>query len=150
MLPVLHTSYVYRETYVKGLEDIIDLESTDATHASDTGEITGEDVPGNVAFALKFQTGHTGRSARGRNFISGIPEDAVTGNTITEAYADAYRDAYTSIATALNSGGFPMVVVSRYTLGAKRTVGLTLPVTVISYTDLNIDSQRNRLAGRGG
>jgi hypothetical protein len=149
MLAVLSQDYIYRETYVKGLEDIIDLEATDATHASDPGEIAAAAMPGNVAFAIKFQTGHTGRSARGRNFVAGLTEAAVTGNLLDSTYADAIRDAYVSIGTALNAGGYPQVVVSRYTNGAKRATGLTLPVTVISYTDLAVDSQRGRLAGRG-
>jgi len=149
MLAILSVDYTYRATYVKGLEDIIDLEATDATHASDPGEIASPSMPGNVAFAVKFETGHTGRSARGRNFVSGLTEAAVTGNFLSEAYADAFRDAYISIGTALNAGGYPQVVVSRYSGGVKRTTGLTLPVTVISYSDLAVDSQRGRLAGRG-
>jgi len=148
-LALLSEDYTVRECYVKGLEDIIDLESTYADHASAPGEIAAPSLPGNVAFAVKFQTGHTGRSARGRNFIGGIPESAVLGNVLDVAYADGYRDAYISIGTALNSGGFPQVVVSRFSAGVQRASGITLPVTVISYTDRNIDSQRGRLAGRG-
>jgi len=149
MLPQLGGDYIFREVYVKGLENMIDLESLDATHSGEPGTQEGSSVTGNVSFVIKFQTGHTGRSARGRNYVGGLPYSVGQGNTVNSTYADDLVAAYISIMTALNAGGARHVVVSRFSAGAKRSTGLTLPVTIISYTDLNLDSQRGRLAGRG-
>lgn len=146
MLPNLGDVYVYRETYVKGLANVLDLEATIADHAGDLGGQTSPTLPANNSFAIKFQTGFTGRSARGRNYVTALTEGDVTTNFLSTTRANAIRDAYISIATALNAGGYPHVVVSRYTGGAKRTTGLTLPVTVIAYSDLRVDSQRGRLS----
>jgi hypothetical protein len=41
------------------------------------------------------------------------------------------------------------VVVSRFSGGVERVTGVTTPVVQAAYHDLNLDSQRRRLTGRG-
>lgn len=113
------------------------------------GGIDGSANPNNVSFAIQFGTGIPGRSFRGRNYIVGIDENAVTANAIAAATANAFVAAYTALGAAAAVAGQQWVVASRFTAGAPRTTGITTPVETASYVDLIVDSQRRRLPGRG-
>lgn len=108
----------------------------------------GTPFPSNVTVATTFLTQTAGRSFRGRNYFVGINGAYVTGNTITTAFATALQLAYAALLTDLAAAGWTWVVVSRYSLGAPRVSGLATPVTA-TRTQLDLDSQRRRLNGRG-
>jgi len=131
---------------------------TDATGAQaaagfsvGTGGVGGGPAPNNVSFAISFHTALSGRSYRGRNFIPGIPLQAVSGNTITSDFITNYVNAY----NALTPGGgavtpsWTWVVVSRVSGGVDRVAGQATPITFATNTDNIIDSMRRRLPGRG-
>lgn len=105
--------------------------------------------PNNVSFVIKFLTSGRGRSSRGRNYIVGLPDTTVNGNSIQAAHADALVAAYSQLLAAgvITEGAWS--VVSRYADGLPRSPGIAQLVTGASYTDLTIDSQRRRLPGRG-
>lgn len=106
--------------------------------------------PGNVALAISFRTVNRGRSFRGRNFIPGIPNDQITGNTVASGVVEAIEGAYADLLTRHSiSGDGAWVVVSRFTAGAPRTTGVATDVTSASVVDPLVDSQRRRLTGRG-
>ena len=88
-------------------------------------------------------------AARGRNYIVGLAEDVVSGNSVTPGFAAAVTAAYTALITATGAGPWLWVVVSRYSNGAPRSQGLAQAVNAALLTDTNIDSQRRRLSGRG-
>lgn len=113
------------------------------------GTFSGVALPNNVTMAVKFLTDGRGRSARGRNYIVGIPDSEVTGNTISAAYRNSIVSAYNELrdSTVITSGEH--VVVSRFTGGNPRTTGLAQEVTGVAITDAIVDSQRRRLPGRG-
>lgn len=143
----LSTEYGFREIYVTNLTS-----STSPTFAlpiAGTGAVTGSSLPSSSCICMSFRTAERGRSARGRNYVSGLAEDEVTGNTLGLTRADAIRDAYAAIPAALVTGDWTWVVVSRFTNGAPRATGVTIPVTTVTYADRFLDSQRRRLTGRG-
>lgn len=143
----LSTEYGFREIYVTNLTS-----STSPTFAlpiAGTGSVTGASLPSSSCICMSFRTAERGRSGRGRNYVSGLAEDEVTGNTLALSRADALRDAYAAIPTALVSGDWTWVIVSRYSNGAPRATGLVIPVTTVTYADRFLDSQRRRLTGRG-
>jgi len=119
-----------------------------------TGAQSGVALPNNVTLAIKFNTGLAGRSFRGRNYFVGLGENQVTGNSLVEATRDAIVDAYETLAASLIGDDLALVVLSLFSgvdeegHPIPREAGVATPVTSFSM-DLNTDSQRRRLTGRG-
>lgn len=118
--------------------------------ADTTGESAPPTLPGNVCVSISFRTAGRGRSSRGRNYVSGLPDSQVVGNDIT----GDYRDQLASVYAGLLDGDFlptgvTWVVVSRYHNNAPRATGITAPITSVTIVDTALDSQRRRLRGRG-
>lgn len=119
-------------------------------------------LPGNVALAVKFITGLTGPNRRGRNFVSGMAEERVNGNDLTDIGRDGILGAYASLRDDLVGAGYDHVVASFYNGTAlqlqpngetrrkpiPRATALITPIN--NYTaNSQLDSQRRRLSGRG-
>lgn len=106
-------------------------------------------MPNNVTVAVKWLTGRTGRSYRGRTYHLGLRNGQVVGNTIVPVHLTWLLNSYTELVVAnLTSNDAGMVVASRYENKTPRTTGLVTLVTNVS-VDPTIDSQRRRLPGRG-
>lgn len=114
-----------------------------------SGSVGQESMPGNVALCVSFRTLFRGRSARGRNYVAGIPTTALTLNTFSSVFTDAVIEAYQDMSAAADSEGLNWCVVSRYTGGAPRTEGVAFTINTVRVVDLIADSQRRRLPGRG-
>lgn len=114
-----------------------------------SGEDTSEALPGNASWTISFHTAGRGRSSRGRNYVPGLSADGTSGNQVTSGFAANVRTAYENILTGAGAPDALHVVVSRYHNNAPRAEGLAVQVTSYVITDLNIDSQRRRLNGRG-
>lgn len=117
------------------------------------GQIAGEAAPNNCTMAVSFQTGLSGRSFRGRNYVPCLTNSQVTGNYIDSTWAQSIVDAYSDLTFPANigilPGGWEWVVLSRKSGGVDRSVGVFTEITNVVVTDLVVDSQRNRLPGRG-
>lgn len=105
---------------------------------------------------LKIETGHAGRNFRGRFYVMALPQNQYdTANTINAATASAWVADLDALRIDLDIAGFPMGVLSRQSKTVNptpphlRPTGLLTDATTVSITDLNIDSQRRRLPGRG-
>jgi len=149
ILPIVTTDYVLREVYAI---DLTTENSGSATHtvaASTQGLDASPALPNNVAICVSFRTAQRGRSFRGRNYIAGLTEGDVTGNTIAAAQSSALVTAYGQLFSLFPPGGAFWVVVSRFTANLPRTVGISTPVTSVLIVDSTVDSQRRRLPGRG-
>lgn len=147
VLPVLSADLQLVEVYCKGLENAIDLQSLYVPGAPVAGGVASPTLPNSVACCISFRTGFTGRSARGRVYIPGIPEGNVTGDQFTGSFANGLAsDIATFFGDLLPSfPGAQHVIVSRYTAGALRPTGETLPVTAYVSTDNFVDSRRSRV-----
>lgn len=123
---------------------------------------TGGGMPGNVALAIKFKSGLTGRNRNGRLFLAGMSEEDVNGNTITDAVRDQILIDFGTLRDTLLGFGWTPVVASFYDGTVltdlpngetrKRPVprAMALLTPIVQYVaDTNLDSQRRRLAGRG-
>lgn len=114
------------------------------------GSVTAASLPNNVAYCISKYTGLRGRSFRGRMFIPGIPENArTTASHVDPAFRVSIATGCASLLGGMISGGFPPVVVSRFTAGAARATGIATPITQLAPVDDVLDSQRRRLPGRG-
>jgi hypothetical protein len=103
-------------------------------------------MPGSIACCISFRTAARGRSARGRNYVSGIQETHVTDNLFDTTMVNWLVAQYE---TLMGGGTFPAnwqwVVISRYGDGEARPAALIREVTDVLSTDLHVDSQRKRV-----
>lgn len=109
------------------------------------GTAAGAAVPNNVSYAIKFTTGLSGRSYRGRFYVLGMLATTVTGNTISSASGAAFVTAVAALGTDATAVSFVHTVVSLVNGGAPRVTGVATPITTYSFTDLVVDTQRRRL-----
>lgn len=110
-----------------------------------TGPLTGPAMPNQNAVVLTKRSGLTGRSARGRVYHCGFTEDQVSGNFITDPYADDVNNAWQAFVEALNEDDFVMVILSRRTGGVLRPAGIAFNMTSLGLRNNRIDSQRRRM-----
>lgn len=114
---------------------------------------TGSTAPAplNVTFCYKLSTGLAGRSQRGRLYMPGISTGSLNGNQIIAAHADSFLTRLNSLPAALTAANpnWKWGVLSYRADKTWRSVAQFTPITTAVYTDLNIDSQRRRLTGRG-
>lgn len=106
-------------------------------------------MPNSVTVAIKWGTGLTGRSFRGRSYHVGLVEGQVLNNALETATVAGLLASYNSLIANISGGGYTLVVASRVANGVPRVSGVTTPILVASYADTTIDSQRRRLPGRG-
>jgi hypothetical protein len=121
-----------------------------------TGSGGDRPVPSNVAYAIQFKTGLSGRSFSGRNYIPGLLEEDVTSNDVTSDLRTGLLSYYSTMRAAVSELGFTHVVVSRFSgvdpdtgRPIPRTTGIATPVLSYTTFDATVDSQRRRLPGRG-
>jgi hypothetical protein len=104
----------------------------------------------NVTFAVKLATGFSGRSARGRIYIVGVPAGAIAGVDVTSTWAaQVVASVGTLISNLAAASGQQLVVCSKFHNGTARPVAVNYVVTGAVAVDLHLDSMRRRLAGRG-
>lgn len=145
----LPAAYEAREVYAIDLSSATGSTATAPFPSGSNGERAGEALPNNCSFVISFRTALRGRSFRGRIYWPGLDASSVTGNEVTETYAGQILLAVGATRSALFLDDFQHTVVSRYSGGAPRAVGLPSIVTEILYVDRFVDSQRRRLPGRG-
>lgn len=139
---------VYVRTEIRGLAVENDISTSNNTSANPGSDISPT-LPNNVTFAIKKESGLTGRSARGRTYWIGIPQDklvAADENTLSAAFIAALVANVDSVRTSINAVAlWEPVLVSRFAGGVQRAFGVTFPW--ISSTNVNvvIDTQRGRL-----
>jgi len=126
------------------------------------GELAFAALPGNVALAVKFKTGFTGRNRNGRWFVAGLTEGNVTGNVINDVNKNLILEAFGDLRTQLLALGYAHVIASFYNgthlveypdgqIKKRPTARATALITTVEtyLADSNTDSQRRRLNGRG-
>lgn len=114
------------------------------------GSVNSPVLPANVTFAVSLRTPFAGRSFRGRTYWIGLPEGSVNGDFVGPSTAQniltTVRALIEEVPQPLNA---QLVVVSRYSNGAPRAVGIATPVTSAVLVDNRVDTQRRRLVGVG-
>ncbi len=146
ILPVTCQDCLYVRTEVRGLAVENDLFAQNGA-SSGSGGVLVEGVPNNVTISLKKTSGFTGRSARGRWYFCGMSvNDLETNeNQVKQTAVDGYVAAIEVLRGGVLAGAFVPVIVSRFTGGALRAVGVTFNWLSTTAVNINVDSQRNRL-----
>lgn len=115
------------------------------------GAQSGQQFPPSATFAVKLSSGLTGRSSRGRLFVPGLTA-AMSPQPCTFLYAANANGIVAALNTLkgnLAAGGHTLCITSYSHDKAWRATAVNYAVTGISYSDLSVDCQRRRLAGRG-
>lgn len=110
------------------------------------GTLSGTPPSNNVAWSLKKSTGLSGRSFRGRIYHMGMTESVVNANLIDTSHGNAVITAWNE--ALFFSGGvadYGMVVVSKYSGGNPRVLGLATDCIAIAAADFRVDTRRDRL-----
>lgn len=122
----------------------------------ETGDVSEDSLPNNVALTVSFRTALRGRSFRGRNYYAGLTANQVTGNTVNSISAASIRDIYQDLVTGDMADIGTLVIASRFSgvdpdtgKPIPRDEGVATPVTSIVIVDPVVDSMRRRLPGRG-
>lgn len=147
LMPQLSEQVFFDTVFVRDLTAQFSFESAD--FGGQAGGIAGDVEPNNVAPCISFRTGLSGRSLRGRNYIVGAPASKVTGNLIDPDWATTLRGVYNQNSLISGSGppGWMWIVLSRVFNGAPRPTAFGQEIRQVVFTDLVVDSQRDRLPG---
>lgn len=115
------------------------------------GGVATEQSPNNVSAVVTFDTGQSGKSSHGRNYIGGVPNAAIDVNTIDIGFIAQIIGAYQELLPGGGSDPTPYFwsVLSRQSGGIVAATALAVPVQNVYFTDNTVDSQRRRLPGRG-
>lgn len=137
----------YVRTEVRGLDQENDLFDTDDTNTG-IGSDLAVGLPNSVTFSIKKESGFTGRSARGRWYFVGMPEDYLSSNEnqLIEADRVAMVAGVEGIRAAVQATVWSPVIVSRFTGGVLRPTGVTFPWISVTSVDKIVDTQRRRLS----
>jgi hypothetical protein len=155
MAPLISTDVGLREAYCTSLASATAPAATVPAAPGDAGESAFPMDANNVSLAISFRTDVRGRSARGRNYIIGIPKQNVALSEVDSILVGQYVAAYDLLRTAPPAPADDWVVVSRFS-GVDvngdpipRAAGVVNIITAVLAVDNTVDSQRRRLPHRG-
>lgn len=149
MLGLVGTVVSYVNTTVRGLTSSVDLEGVADAEAG-AGGASGTSMPPNVTYCLSLRTGLTGRSARGRFYPVGLTSSQLSSAVaVSTTYRDAMIAALETIGSQAGDDGWSWGVLSRQNNNIVLAAAVFREITDVIGVDLNLDSMRRRLAGRG-
>lgn len=150
LAPILSTGLDLLAAKATDLTTVSSPSVTVPAPAGTDGNIDTAPVQMNVALVLSEATDSRGRSYRGRVYQAGLPIGALANpGAVTELYQTDFVNAYVAFFDDIEAASLcEHVVCSRRNDGALRTVGVATPITAYS-ANINLDSQRRRLFGRG-
>ncbi len=111
------------------------------------GNISSAPQPANATFAVKANIGTRGRGQNGRVFWISLSDDQTNQDQLNKTNADEIVTALNTLRTSIAAvTGCDGLCIPHFVVGGVRppSVGNSL-VTSFSYSDLYIDSQRDRL-----
>lgn len=148
-LQVVGTGVTLREIDIRDLSSPSGLGILYNTGLPLRGTIASPMMPNSVTVAIKWGTGLTGRSFRGRTYHLGLTEGQCVNSIIDPAFAPPILSGYNALPALMVTNGYELVVASRYSNNQPRVQGVTTPILNAAYADTVLDSQRRRLPGRG-
>jgi hypothetical protein len=145
--PLMSDNLLLTDIVGTGLTFVNDFQTVVSASAS-PGTASGNPLPANNSLVATLRSALTGRSARGRiyTFPTGSGNVSSSGGDLyTTGYASAVQTFWNSIMTAIDVGGWKMVICSRRTAGALRATAVGFDITTIEVRNDTADSQRRRL-----
>lgn len=123
--PLLSDQYIGSESMARYLDDA--LEQYSPGNVPDSGAVTGDRLPTDMAAVYLLRTGTRGKSFRGSKHFGPIAESATTGDQLSTAAVTAWAAVTTALADSITVGTetYVPVIVSR-TLSQLRTNPTTI------------------------
>lgn len=149
MIPHLSSSYTLREVYAVDLTTSTSETATAALTTPVNGAQGGTAAPGSAALVLTHRSTKRGRSFRGRTYIGGFNNSIINGNLFDATFAASILTGFEAIKADMAELSWRFGICSRKSGGAFRTTGVFTTVAASVIRDLDVDSQRRRLNGRG-
>ena len=148
--PLLPNQVTLVEVFGRDLTTSDGVQHTIAPEDPVSGGQPGIAMPNETSFCVSLRSGFSGRSARGRKYVLGLPQALVAGNNINSTLRGQLVDAFTALNTAITDGGWTWTIVSYRNGGIVRPGGpVYYPVTTVVSVDGTVDSQRRRKPGNG-
>lgn len=153
LLPHLAAALQFSQVSIKDLRTA-NLSEHFSTGAPVAGSGTGTALPMNCCAVVTLRTAQAGKAFRGRVYIGGLDETAVSDPRTIAGGTDSALVAFVDgVRAAMTSNGVPMVIAQRALQAGTSASGGTLParaassVPVVSVDIANprVDSQRRRL-----
>lgn len=150
IMPYLSDTVAYFEVVCNLLTTATSLQ-TSSTSGSIVGGVGTEQAPNAQAACISLRTGMRGRSFRGRNYISGVPNASIAVNHMDPTFMTTIESGYRFLLAggAYDPSPFSWVVISRRAAGFVRPVGVTTQILNAFFVDDIIDDQRRRKPGVG-
>lgn len=111
------------------------------------GTAASPQCPNNVTVAIAWRTGLRGRSFRGRTYHIGMSTTYTITNQLVSTVPAPMLAAYTTLISLGVAPVFHLGVLSRQINKVVQNPRVFTPVTACTL-DINLDSQRRRLAGK--
>lgn len=146
MKSLMTQNSAYTRTEVRGLAIENDLFAFGGNSAGPGGVASGG-LPNSVTLSIKKNSGFTGRSARGRLYVIGMPAATLSSdeNVYLSASVNAREDALELVRAAIAATDWTPVIVSRFANGVPRDFGVTFPWVSVTAIDNTVDTQRERI-----
>lgn len=145
MTTTLPQDYVYQDILLRVLDVENGPVAEESSQAGQVGALVGAVLPANVTFVVSFRTGLGGATNRGRNYVCGLLESEVTGNSLSVGRITALQAAYQGMVGAGTvANGWIWSVISRKP-DPVTGYGRAVPITSAHITDARVDTQRRRL-----
>jgi hypothetical protein len=111
------------------------------------GTLASDALPNNVTFAVKANIGVRGRGRSGRTFWIGLAESQVVLSQMLTASANAIQTALNNLIADISAAvpGAALSVMHLFINKVYQVSAPTDPVLTWTYTDLSIDSMKDRL-----
>lgn len=149
LAPVYTDETAFYGTVATDLTSLTSPRHVDKLATPVVGTHAGTNAPQNACLALQLGTGDRGRGHQGRIFHGPLVAGSVIQDTVDATYANAIVSGWEAFVAHCLAGLNPakQVVLSRYLNGQKRPFGISMDVINIGYSNLAVDSQRDRLPG---
>lgn len=149
LAPQLSTAIALEQVVATDLSAQISSQYTYEPENRPNGLVVSDSIPNNAALCVSLRSPFRGRSARGRNYVGGIPEIHTTRSRVRPETIQGIIDAYEQLLTVGPQNSSTWVVVSTRSNKQPRAEGVFLPVQSVVVVDDVLDSQKRRLPGRG-
>jgi len=149
--PHITSGCTLREVVATDLTAIDGPQFIYAPDTTTTGTGSGSAMPNETSVCLSLRTASRGRSARGRFYVAGVPNNIMAdANNINSTYAGNIVSALQTYVNDVATGGEAVVIVSYVSEGAPRPGGpVYYVVESVTLVDTVVDSQRRRKPGVG-
>jgi hypothetical protein len=146
LVPTITNNWALSSVAMRAMNEEEGAQLTYASGMPISGTSTETAVPDQVAYTVTWSTGLSGRSARGRTYMLGLPISAVENrNKLSVSARNNFNNAWGIVLDAFETEGHALQVVSFQEGGVPRSAGRKLPI-LSQNVRFPIATRRSRLS----